>query len=93
MPADEQPAHDGPGTSFGNCCPELHEAMNSNQFEPLIAKGDDGILYMSVGLIDLEDGEPGMVDHPVFFCPFCGTHLQNVDELKFEIAGDDAPQA
>ena len=23
-----------------------------------------------------------MVDHPVFFCPFCGTKLQTEDEVE-----------
>ncbi|MFN3869058.1 MAG: hypothetical protein ACK4MF_08340 [Hyphomicrobiaceae bacterium] len=67
---------------FGSCCSELKEAMSGKEFEPLIQVGEDGILYMSVGLIDIEGEEPGMVDHPVFFCPFCGTELQARDELR-----------
>jgi len=51
------------GEEFGTCCNELREAMSGNEFEPLIVVGDDGILYMSVGLIDIEGEEPGMVDH------------------------------
>jgi hypothetical protein len=23
-----------------------------------------------------------MVDHPVFFCPFCGTQLQTVEDVR-----------
>ena len=62
-----------PARSFGSCCAELKDAMSGEEFEPLITVGDDGVLYMSVGLIDLEqEDEPGMVDHPLFFCPFCG---------------------
>ena len=69
---------DAPGASqsFGSCCGELKDAMSGEEFEPLLTVGEDGVLYMSVGLIDLEDEEPGMVDHPLFFCPFCGTKLQ-----------------
>ena len=37
---------------------------------------------MSVGLIDIEEDEPGMVDHPVFFCPFCGTKVQDPDKVR-----------
>jgi len=70
------------GEEFGTCCNELREAMSGNEFEPLIVVGDDGILYMSVGLIDIEGEEPGMVDHPVFFCPFCGTELQSREEVR-----------
>jgi len=44
---------------------------------------------LSVGLIDLEDEEPGMVDHPLFFCPFCGTKLQSVEEVRAKTGGDN----
>lgn len=68
--------------SFGTCCRELKEAMSGEDFEPLITVGADRVLYMSVGLVDLEDEEPGMVDHPLFFCPFCGKGLQTADEVR-----------
>jgi hypothetical protein len=71
-----------PSQPFGTCCSELKEAMSGEDFEPLITLGSDGVLYMSVGLVDLEDEEPGMVDHPLFFCPFCGTGLQTADEVR-----------
>ena len=67
---------------FGGCCEELKEAIAGEDFEPLITEGEDGILYMAVGLIELEDEEPGMVDHPVFFCPFCGTKVQDADSRQ-----------
>ncbi len=84
-------AVDAPGAaqSFGSCCAELKDAMSGEEFEPLITAGDDGVLYMSVGLVDLEDEEPGMVDHPLFFCPFCGTKLQSVEEVRAKTGGDD----
>ena len=68
--------------AFGSCCEELSQVMSGEEFEPLITVGGDGILYMSVGLIEMEDEEPGMIDHPVFFCPFCGTKLQTADEVR-----------
>jgi len=74
---------------FGSCCEELQDAMSGEEFEPLITVGDDGILYMSVGLIDLEDDEPGMVDHPVFFCPFCGTKVQDAQEVRAKTGGEN----
>jgi hypothetical protein len=67
---------------FGTCCAELKDALSGEEFEPLIAVGEDEVLYLSVGLIDLEDEEPGMVEHPLFFCPFCGTRVQTEDEVK-----------
>jgi hypothetical protein len=76
--------------NFGNCCSELKDAMSGEEFEPLITVGDDSVLYMSVGLIDLEqENEPGMVDHPLFFCPFCGTKLQTVDEVRAKTGGEN----
>ena len=71
-------------TDFGSCCKELKEAMSGEEFEPLITVGEDGVLYMSVGLVELEDEEPGMVDHPVFFCPFCGKGLQTPEDVSTE---------
>lgn len=67
---------------FGSCCTELNEAMSGEEFEPLITVGEDGVLYMSVGLVELEEEEPGMVDHPIFFCPFCGKRLQTPEEVR-----------
>ena len=67
---------------FGSCCGELKEALAGEDFDPLITVGEDGVLYMSVGLIELEDEDPGMVDHPLFFCPFCGAKLQTPEEVR-----------
>ena len=48
----------------------------------------DGVLYMSVGLLDAEgDQEPNMVDHPMYFCPFCGTKLQTEAEVEAKSGG------
>jgi hypothetical protein len=67
---------------FGNCCESLKDAMEGEDFEPLIALDEDGVLYMSVGLLDAEDeDEPNMVDHPMYFCPFCGTKVQSPEEV------------
>jgi hypothetical protein len=79
---------DGGTDTFGSCCNELKETMSGGDFEPLITVGEGGILYMSVGLIEMDDEEPGMIDHPVFFCPFCGTRLQTVDEVRAKSGGD-----
>src|SRR5690606_40268068 len=70
---------------FGTCCNELKEAMAGEDFEPLVAQGDDGVLYLTVGLVDLDDDEAGMVDHPMYFCPFCRTRLQTEDEVQAKI--------
>lgn len=89
--AGDEGARNAAGQVFGSCCKELKDALTGEDFEPLIAVGDDGVLYMSVGMIELEEeeGETGMVDHPIFFCPFCGTRVQTPEEVKAK-AGDDA---
>ncbi len=77
---------------FGSCCGELKEALTSEDFEPLITVGEDDVLYMSVGIIDTDDEESSIVDHPVFFCPFCGAKVQSPDEVKAKVkaeTGDD----
>ena len=78
---------------FGSCCEELKEAIEGGDFEPLITVGPDSVIYMTVGLVDLEEDEPGLVDHPMFFCPFCGSKLQTPEEVRAKAGaegeGDD----
>jgi hypothetical protein len=90
MAADEPTGGQAPSAEFGSCCKELREAMSGNEFEPLISVGEDGVLYMSVGLLELENDEPGMVDHPLFFCPFCGTRVQTAEEVHARAGGGEA---
>ena len=75
MPAD--------ASKFGSCCQELKEVMESDDFEPLIAVDDDGVLYMSIGFMESDKGGTAedMVDHPLYFCPFCGTKVQSPEEV------------
>jgi hypothetical protein len=73
--------------SFGSCCDTLKEAMADEEFDHLISVGDDGILYLSVGLIDVEEEEPGMVEYPMFHCPFCGKEVQTQAEIDAKGAG------
>lgn len=74
---------------FGSCCEELKQVMSGEEFEPLITVGNDGILYMSVGLVDMDEDEPGMVDHPVFFCPFCGSQVQDPEAVREALDAED----
>lgn len=87
---EENGGNGASNSKFGSCCEEMKEAIAGEDFEPLINEGEDGILYMAVGLIELEDDEPGMVDHPVFFCPFCGTKLQDADVVKAQLTSEGA---
>lgn len=74
------------GKAFGSCCELLKDAMSDQDFDPLISVGEDGILYISVGMIDVEEEEPGMVEYPAYHCPFCGTQLQTPEEVDAKTA-------
>lgn len=78
---------------FGSCCSSLKEALESEDFDPLITVGDDGILYMTVGLVDIDEDGPGLVDHPVFHCPFCGERLQTAEEVRRKSEAAEAAEA
>lgn len=83
------PSDDDDNTiAFGDCCAELQDALEGDGFEPLITVGSDNILYAAVGLIEMEEDEPGMLDHPIFFCPFCGTKLQDREIVSAQIASE-----
>lgn len=75
------------GKSFGSCCETLKDAMGEEDFDPLITVGEDGILYLSVGLIDVEEEQPGSVEYPMFHCPFCGKQVQTQDEVDAKSSG------
>ncbi len=73
----------GNGKSFGSCCRDLNEVLSAEDFDPLFYVGDDGVLYMSVGVVEMEsDEESGFLDHPIYCCPFCGTRLQTTEEVE-----------
>ena len=80
-------------TKFGSCCEELKEALDGGDFEPLITVGTDDVIYMTVGLVDLEEEEPGLVDHPLFFCPFCGSKLQTAEDVRAKAGGEGEEEA
>ena len=66
----------------------MKDVLESEEFEPLLAEDEAGILYMSIGLVETEqEDDPNMVDHPVFFCPFCGTKLQAPEDVDAKTAG------
>ncbi|MFM1816260.1 MAG: hypothetical protein RLZ98_2955 [Pseudomonadota bacterium] len=91
-PEGEEKPDGEAASTFGSCCDELKEALAAHGFEPFISVGDDGVLYMSVGEVLLEGEQHNYVDHPIFFCPFCGTSLQSRDEIMARLTGGgDAP--
>ena len=94
MSAQEKdgPEDQAPIRRFGGCCEALGEAIDGDGFEPLITVGPDGILYAAVGLIEIDEDEPGMIDHPIFFCPFCGSKLQDPEIVQAQISSEGALQ-
>jgi hypothetical protein len=74
---------------FGSCCDDMKAVLEADDFDPLIAVGDNGILYMSVGMLEAEDGEADVVDHPLLFCPFCGKQVQTIDEIEAKAGTQD----
>ena len=69
-------------TRFGSCCEDLRDVLASDDFTPLIGVEENGILLMSVGCVEIEDEGLAWLDHAVLFCPFCGTKLQDRDEIE-----------
>ena len=84
----------GKSSKFGKCCQDLKEVLEAEDFDPLVYEAEDGVLYLSVGILDIDDGSDdaaaddedeegsGFLDHPVYFCPFCGTKLQTPEEVE-----------
>jgi hypothetical protein len=73
-------------TKIGTCCETLKEAVSEQEFDPLISVDETGIIYIAVGMVDVEEDEPGMVEYPLYFCPFCGTKLQTPEEVEAKSA-------
>ena len=80
-------ASQGNGSRFGKCCTELGELLVTEEFDAFFQVDDDGVLYMAVGASTSEDEQSGeidteLLDHPGYFCPFCGTKLQTPEEVE-----------
>jgi len=41
---------------------------------------ENGVLFLTVGYVNTEKG-PGFFDQAVIFCPFCGTKIQDREEI------------
>ncbi len=66
-------------SAFGSCCTDLQEAMAQppNSFFRI---EENGVLFLTVGYVNTEKG-PGFFDQAVIFCPFCGTKIQDREEI------------
>jgi hypothetical protein len=77
-------------SKFGDCCKDLKHAMTVPQGESLFHVAKDGILFMAVGFVQTDSGV-GWYESAVIFCPFCGTKIQDKENLKQSAgpAGDE----
>lgn len=66
--------------TFGSCCRDLKDAMTSppNSF---FRVEESGVLYLTIGYMPTDEGS-AWFDQAVIFCPFCGSQLQNRDEIR-----------
>ncbi len=71
---------------FGNCCKTLADAMSSDGRTPLFRVETNGVLYLSVAYAEMEN-QVGWFDAAVMYCPFCGTKLQDKDEIVRQSKG------
>ena len=65
---------------FGGCCEGLQKSMTipNNSF---FFVSEEKILYLSVGYANTEDGT-AWFDQAVIYCPFCGTKIQDEEEIS-----------
>jgi hypothetical protein len=69
---------------FGTCCKDLKDAMEQPPSSSF--RIDDGVLFMTVGFMETDQGV-GNFDHAVVFRPFCGKQLQSRQDIAAEASG------
>lgn len=65
---------------FGSCCKDLKDAMTAPP-QSLFRVEENGVLYLTVGYAQTEQGT-AWFDQAVIFCPFCGTRIQDGEEIR-----------
>ncbi len=68
---------------LGSCCKDLRDAINEPP-NSLFVINEHDILYLSVGYVLTDDGL-GWFDQAVLFCPFCGTKIQDKDDIAQKV--------
>lgn len=65
---------------FGSCCEDLTKGMKTvpNSF---FKTDDNGVLFLTIGYSRMEKGT-AWFDAAIFFCPFCGSRLQDRPLIK-----------
>jgi hypothetical protein len=67
---------------FGSCCKDLTDAMTAPP-QSLFRVEENGVLYLTVGYARTEQGT-AWFDQAVIFCPFCGSRIQDREEIRRE---------
>jgi hypothetical protein len=66
--------------SFGSCCKDLKEAITSPPVS-FFRIEENGVLYLTIGYAETPQGV-GWFDQALIFCPFCGTQIQDREEIR-----------
>jgi hypothetical protein len=66
---------------LGSCCKDLKDAMNVSQHS-MFRVESNGVLYLTIGYSDTQEGKGWWFDQAVIFCPFCGKQLQAKEEIQ-----------
>jgi hypothetical protein len=64
---------------FGSCCKDLSDVMKINM-EPMLWVTPKEVLVMTIGYAKGKDGDIWF-DRAIIYCPFCGKHLQTLEEI------------
>ena len=72
---------------FGSCCAELDSAMTVPA-NSLFRCEENGVLYLTIGYAQTPQGT-NWFDQAVIYCPFCGSQLQNRDDIKRKAGHND----
>ena len=68
-------------SNFGKCCKDLNDAITTPP-SSFFRTEENGIFFLTIGFMVTDDGRTGWFDQAVIYCPFCGTKLQDRDEIK-----------
>lgn len=68
------------------CCASFEDVTAGlpEEASPSLFVNDDGVLMLTVGMIETDEGVAFM-DHAVLFCPFCGTQLQDAGKIAGKV--------
>ena len=66
-----------------NCCQDFRDALSIPSISSFRVERN-GVLFLTIGSIKTGD-EINFYDQAVIFCPFCGTKLQDRNEIALKV--------